>query len=146
MPAPRLTRRPSRSSFESSSAKTVFRLRRFGLLAEYEKDVRSVRFAFKQAVFNPTHDPGAPIDTYIQSIVDASESLVAINHKVEATDIIDSIIMHFHSSWGVMYSLFLVRESEPTPTFPKFDLNLELSRSHPRYGNSISAETPAKSA
>ncbi|KII90589.1 hypothetical protein PLICRDRAFT_173980 [Plicaturopsis crispa FD-325 SS-3] len=104
------------------------------LCAEFEKDVRSQRFAIRRRFNNPVHDPSKPISEYINSIVQASDELAAIGHGPSASEVTDMIIMHLHPSWSVAQTALTTRESEPKLIDVK-SLLIEQERLHESRGS-----------
>lgn len=84
------------------------------LTAEYEKDTRSNRFAFKSKFYNPVHDPSKPVDVYVAAIVAAAERLTSIGHAPKPIETTDTIIMHLHSSFHECRANLTMRDKDPS--------------------------------
>lgn len=84
------------------------------LKAEYQKDSRATRFDLKKRLYNPVHNTEQPISQYIQDIVSAAESLVALGHPPASADIVDSILMNLDPSFAVVRTMLTSQPTEPT--------------------------------
>lgn len=84
------------------------------LTGEYQKNTRSSRIKLKQAFYNPVHDAFKPVESYIDSIVAASNDLAAIGRAVDEIEIADSIIMHLDPSWETIKTILQTRHKDPT--------------------------------
>ncbi|KZV79414.1 hypothetical protein EXIGLDRAFT_661089 [Exidia glandulosa HHB12029] len=83
------------------------------LKEEFEGNNRARRMQIKQAFFKPQHDTALPISDYIQSIVNAADTLNALDWQVKDADIVDSIISNLDDSWSLVRTVLTTQSSEP---------------------------------
>lgn len=80
----------------------------------FQKDTRATRMKLKAIFYHPVHNPDEPIETYINTIVNAARDLAAIDRAVDDVDITDSIIMHLDLSWGTLKTILQTRHEDPS--------------------------------
>lgn len=99
-----------KSTTPPQSANAVWK----SLKSEYQKDSRASRFELKKRLYNPNHDPDQPVSIYIADIIAASDALVSLGHSPSDTDVVDSILMNLHPSFGIVRTLLTSQSTEPT--------------------------------